>query len=383
MKNYILKNRWTLMVLMLCLFIVGGLFFYAQSSREKEEGARISYTRYERAKVVSVVSSDVENEPLYENAPVGSQQIQVLIQSGSHKGETYTASNFIGSLYGSVVKEGDPVVVAMYFTNDTIKTINIYEYNRTGFILLLVVIFVLVTIAIGGKKGALSLLGLSLSILALIFILLPLLYKGFRTIPTTLFICILIAIISYTLLEGVTKKTITAMLGTTLGLLFSLGFGLFAQYLVKVDGMKMGDYIDALLQLKQTGTPIQLRGLLMGGMMIASLGAIMDVAMSIASSVQELVTVNPSLDRKSVIRSGMNIGRDMIGTMTNTLILAFVGSSFVLVMYIYSLGIPAYELLSSTLVATQMVHSLASSIGVILSVPLTVVLSSLIYCKRK
>ena len=371
------------MVLMLCLFIVGGLFFYAQSSREKEEGARISYTRYERAKVVSVVSSDVENEPLYENAPVGSQQIQVLIQSGSHKGETYTASNFIGSLYGSVVKEGDPVVVAMYFTNDTIKTINVYEYNRTGFILLLVVIFVLVTIAIGGKKGALSLLGLFLSILALFFILLPLLYKGFRTIPTTLFICILIAIISYTLLEGVTKKTITAMLGTTLGLLFSLGFGLFAQYLVKVDGMKMGDYIDALLQLKQTGTPIQLRGLLMGGMMIASLGAIMDVAMSIASSVQELVTVNPSLDRKSVIRSGMNIGRDMIGTMTNTLILAFVGSSFVLVMYIYSLGIPAYELLSSTLVATQMVHSLASSIGVILSVPLTVVLSSLIYCTRK
>ena len=173
------------------------------------------------------------------------------------------------------------------------------------------------------------------------------------------------------------------MLGTTLGLLFSLGFGLFAQYLVKVDGMKMGEYIDALLQLKQTGTPIQLRGLLMGGMMIASLGAIMDVAMSIASSVQELVTVNPSLDRKSVIRSGMNIGRDMIGTMTNTLILAFVGSSFVLVMYIYSLGIPAYELLSSTMVATQMVHSLATSIGVILSVPLTVVLSSLIYCKRK
>lgn len=108
----------------------------------------------------------------------------------------------------------------------------------------------------------------------------------------------------------------------------------------------------------------------------------MDVAMSISSAIQELTIANPKLSRKAIWKSGMNIGRDMIGTMTNTLILAFVGSSFILILYIYSLNLPVYELLSSTLVATEIVHSVSSSIGVILSVPLTIFISSIVFCKQ-
>lgn len=382
MKNIIKKHWITLVVLSCSLVILLILFFVANSNKDADNGSRLAYVKYEKAKIISVDSSDISRQELYENNYVGTQELTVLIKSGTHKGETYSATNYISSLTGSVLKENDPVVVAIYYEAERIKTINVYEFNRTGYILLLLGIFVVITVLVGGKKGALSLLGLFLSVLSIIFILLPLLFKGYQTLPTTLLLCVLISIISYTLLEGVTKKTVTAALGTTLGLIMSLGFGLFAQSIVRVDGMKMGDYLDALLQLKQTGSPLQLKGLLIGGMMIASLGAVMDVAMSIASSLQELITVNPKLTRKQMIQSGMNIGRDMIGTMTNTLILAFVGSSFVLVMYIYSLNIPIYELLSSTLVATQIVHSLASSIGVILSVPITIIISSFILCKK-
>lgn len=382
MNQFLKKHLISICILFVAFFTLLALFIYARPKEKGDDGVRESYTRYEKAKILSITDSNIYEEPLYENAPVGSQELTVKILSGNQKGETFHAKNFVGSIYGTKLKEGDPVIVAIYYTNDAVKTVNVYEYNRSGVILFLFAIFVLITILVGGKKGALSLLGLVLSVVSLIFILLPLLYKGWHTLPATLLICVIISIISYVLLEGVTKKTITAMLGTTIGLILSIGFGLLAQHLIKVDGLKMGDYIDALLQLRQGGSPLQLRGLLIAGMMIASLGAIMDVAMSIASSIQELLVVNPNLTRKEIIKSGMNIGHDMIGTMTNTLILAFVGSSFVLVMYIYSLEVPLYELLSSTLVATQVIHSLASSIGVVLSVPITVFISALIYTKK-
>ena len=196
---------------------------------------------------------------------------------------------------------------------------------------------------------------------------------------TTFFVCIYVAFFSFILLGGINKKTMCACIGTICGMGLAVIFGLLAQALVKVHGMRMGDYVDALLQLKQAGSPIQLRGLLIGGTMISALGAVMDVAMSISSAMQELTTVNSTLSRRELFKSGMNIGRDMIGTMTNTLILAFVGSSFLMVIYIYSLHVPTYELLSSTLVATELVHSVASSIGVILSVPLTVFISTFFF----
>lgn len=108
------------------------------------------------------------------------------------------------------------------------------------------------------------------------------------------------------------------MAGTALALLF----GLLAQALTRVDGLRIED-VEPLLQLRQTGTPIGLRGLLVGGIIISALGAVMDVTMGIASSLAEVHAANPQLSRRELFRSGMNIGRDMVGTMTNTLILAF------------------------------------------------------------
>ena len=117
--------------------------------------------------------------------------------------------------------------------------------------------------------------------------------------------------------------------------------------------------------------------------MIASLGAVMDVAMSIASALDEIHSVDPQRSSKDLFRSGMNIGRDMVGTMTNTLILAYFGSSFVLVIYLYTLGLSFAQLSSSAYLAAEMISSLSGSIGVILSVPLTAAISSFLYGSGK
>jgi len=102
----------------------------------------------------------------------------------------------------------------------------------------------------------------------------------------------------------------------------------------------------------------------------------MDVTMGIASAVCEIHDANPDLDRRSLFRSGMNIGRDMVGTMTNTLILAFLGSSFTLILYFSTLNLSFHQFISSSFFSIELISAVAGSIGVILSIPLTALISA-------
>ena len=120
-----------------------------------------------------------------------------------------------------------------------------------------------------------------------------------------------------------------------------------------------------------------------GGVVISALGAVMDVTMGIASSLSEVHDANPGLTRRELFRSGMNIGRDMVGTMTNTLILAFLGSGFTLILYLYSLGLAPHQLLSSAYLSIEVVSGISSSIGVILSIPLTALVSAALLTQPK
>ncbi len=108
----------------------------------------------------------------------------------------------------------------------------------------------------------------------------------------------------------------------------------------------------------------------------------MDVAMSIASAIQELVTVNSELSARELFRSGMNIGRDTMGTMSNTLILAFVGSSLSLMIMIYSYQIPAMQLWSTDLVAREIIQGISGSIGIIMTVPFVAAIAAMIMKKK-
>lgn len=382
MKNFLYKYRYTIISLAVCFLLFAGMLVYASRKQDEEEFVYYSYTVYEMGQVREILSDTSKPEPLYENAYVGNQNLLIEIKSGDYKGHAVAATNYLSSLMGTKLKSGDNVILAIYMDNGEIGSVSVYDFDRLVPVAIILGLFVLVTVIIGGTKGLKSLVGLALTFVSLIWILMPLLLKGFPTIITTLFICIYVAVLSYLLLGGISKKTICAMIGTAFGLLMAALFGFLSQALLRVDGMKIGEYVDSLLQLRLGGSTLSLRGLLIAGTLVSSLGAVMDVAMSISSAANELVTVNPGLTRKEVIKSGMNIGRDMIGTMTNTLILAFVGSSFVMVMYIFSMDYPFYELLSSTTIATELVHSISSSIGVIVSVPLTVVTSAFIYTRR-
>ena len=204
-------------------------------------------------------------------------------------------------------------------------------------------------------------MALAVTLVCLFWILIPLLMKGASTLLTVFLVCAYITVVTMVILGGVCRKTVCAALGTVAGTALALLFGLLSQSLLRIDGLRLTD-VEPLLQLRQTGTPLGLRGLLVAGVVISALGAVMDVAMSISSALTEVHTVAPDRDGRALFRSGMNIGRDMVGTMTNTLILAFLGSGLSFIIYLYSLGLDPRQLISSPYMATEVISGIARRI---------------------
>ena len=221
-----------------------------------------------------------------------------------------------------------------------------------------------------------ALVSLLFTLFAIVWILFPLLEYGFPAIPATVLIVFYTTVFTFVLIDGINKKTISGALGTLAGVLIASIFAAFAGYVSHISGFQTNEAEELLLIGTDHGMKIS--GLFTAGILIASLGAVMDVAMSIASAVHELHEVNDQMSAMELFRSGMNIGRDAMGTMANTLILAFAGSSFTLLLLIYFYNIGFTQLINTDMVAREVIQGLAGSIGIVLTVPIVAFLSATI-----
>ena len=386
------RNSLNMMRSALVLLLCGLIFFAAYQEALKTPSTPRSSVQsgviYEKAKVVAITGGAYQGDQDMEDVPVGKQELTAELISGDYKGQRFSLTNNLSYLYGTVLKEGDTITVAFSLTDGKVENVVLQDYDRTVPLAVIVLLFLLVTILVGGKVGAKSLLGLGLTILCVFVILIPLLLDGWPTLPTVLALCAFVTVITFVVLGGVNRKTVCAILGTIMGVALAMAFGKFACWLLRIDGYKMYvavPTVEPLLQLRQTQDPahaLRLADLLVGGILLAALGAVNDVAMSISSAMNELIAVNPSLTRRQLFKSGMNIGRDMVGTMTNTLILALVGGSFAMIIYYTSMEPSWVQLMSTTFLSVEMVQALASSIGVILAVPFSVVIGMLLFGMR-
>lgn len=375
------ENKWTCIVLAAALAVLLAARLLAApvpvQSDEPENRAD-----YESASVDQILSDSTEKDPASDNGYRGEQLLLVTVRSGDYKGQQMQVYNYVGPLYGGPLKVGDRATVLISTYSDDTVNATVYEFDRLLPLCIVLVLFIAAAVAVGGRTGVKSLVALAVTLVCLFGVLLPSLMKGANTLLMTFIVCAYVAVVSLTIVGGVRKKTVCAMLGAVAGTALALLFGLLAQGLTRIDGLRIDD-VEPLLQLRQTGTPIGLRGLLVGGIVISALGAVMDVTMGIASSLSEVHAANPELSRRELFRSGMNIGRDMVGTMTNTLILAFLGSGFTLILYLYSLGLSPRQLLSSAYVSLEVVSGVASSVGVILSIPLTALITAEVFTREK
>ncbi len=378
----------------LILTLAAGLFYWAYDRAQLTPSIPQSTVHqgivYEKAEVLDITKNQYETQQAFEDIPVGKQYLTVEITSGDYAGQRFTdVVNNMSFLYGTPVKVGDSVTLAVVYENGTVTDLVLQDFDRTNPLLIVLALFLLITVLVGGKVGAKSLLSLSLSFICLFAVLIPLIIGGAPTLPTILGMCAYVTVVDFVILDGVNKKTLCAIIGTVAGVIIAAIFGEIACEILRVNGYKTYEIdptIEALLQIKQ-GQPeassIQLGDLLVGGILIAALGAVNDVAMSISSAMKELVTVNPNLTRKELIKSGLTIGRDMVGTMTNTLILAFVGSGLVMMIYLVSLEPSYQQLMSTAYLSVEVVQGVASSVGVILAVPLSVLAGALLFGHKK
>ena len=374
------------LVIAAVLFLAAAFWIHSQNILNGMEEHFTAYgdgmVEFEKGIVREILSQEMKQEEQADGAWQGNQELSVVIRSGRYKGEIMTANNYFGSIYGIPLEAGDGVVLTVKTHADGSHVATVYEFDRILALAVCLLVFFAVIVLVGGRTGLKSLIGLICTGVCLFVILIPLLLKGAPTVPTTFFVCAFIAVVCFTILGGVHRKTVSAFLGTLAGMVLAIVFGLAAQRFAKIDGLRL-DNAEALLQMRYYGSPLRLKGLLVAGIVISTLGAVMDVAMSISSSLEEVHAANPSLSRRELFRSGMNIGHDMAGTMTNTLILAFLGSEFSLIIFLYAQGMTFYRLFSTPFVGLETISGVASSTGMILAIPLTAMISSVMLTRHR
>ncbi len=300
------------------------------------------------------------------------QHLKVRLLSGDFKGQVYTLRNTIDQInpYKLILKKGEDILLYQYEEAGKLTGLKIFERSKENSLYFLIAIFILAMFAIGGKKGLKSFITLVLTGIVVIYFLVPLLLKGYLPIPITIVAVTIITVLTLFIVSGINRKSFAGILGTVIGTLIA---GILAMTVSNYTGLiGMGSEDMQALVYGSNGHFLNYRGILFSGVIIGALGAVMDVAISIASSMHEIEEINPKITNTQLIMSGMNIGKDIMGAMSNTLILAYVGSSLSLIMVFASYKLSFAEIINLDIVATEIIRSIAGSIGLVLSIPATV-----------
>lgn len=304
------------------------------------------------------------------------QQVEIEILQGDHKGTVLIVDNYIDA-YNMVVDEGYHVLLYLEEgENGTLNNAFILEIVRERFLYALIGVFALLLLVLGGFKGLKVILTLFLTALAVVFVLLPLTMRGFPPVLVSMGICIAVIIATLFIINGINKKSISAVIGTIGGVLLAGAIALFVGSAARLTGM--GNEYAQLLMFAPLPIAFDFRGLLFAGIILGAMGAVMDVSMSIASAMYEIERVKPDIQAKDLFRAGMNVGRDVMGTMSNTLILAYAGSSLHLMMLYAAYQVPFREIINRDIIASEVLRAMAGSIGLLFVIPLTALVAAAI-----
>ena len=336
--------------------------------------------QYYEATVLEVIDEELGPDNYTGEFTVGLQNIRVQITEGPYSGEQHVFKNYVSRLYNTVVKKGTDIIVGAYLEDGEIMDLTTNTYKRSHVILILAIIFFVLVAWIGKLKGVKSIVSLLFTGTCVIFLMLPLMLNGMNPVLAATIIVFLSTFVTLGLVSGINKKTLAAIIGTLSGVLIATLIAYLFGNWSHLSGGTMQD-TEALLYVSET-SKLQIKGLMLAAILIASLGAVMDVAMSISSSLFELISVNEQLTFKELVRSGMNVGTDMIGTMTNTLILALAGGSLTTMILIFTASISEKQLVNLDVLGTELIQGLSGSIGIVITVPITVVVTAYL-CKMK
>lgn len=305
-------------------------------------------------------------------------EVKVKVLSGDYKGKEVLIEHV---LMGHPVFDIKPILnkkVVLMIDKEKNKTIfNIADYYRADNLIYQLIIFLLLLIIIGGITGIRAIISLSITISLILFILIPTTLKGYNPIIIAIVVSMISTLITILSVCGFNQKGIGAIIGVIFGFVISGLMSILWIKLTSLSGLSGNE--SAIMLRVSLGDKVNFSGLLGASMMIGALGAIMDIGVSVSSAIFEVKRANPDSTTIELFKSGMNVGKDQIGTMTNTLVLAYVGTSTPLLLLIISHNINLLKLFNLDMIATEITTAITGSIGLVVTVPLTAIFTSLLF----
>lgn len=313
----------------------------------------------------SVVYEGEVNKVIEENGDY--QRLEVVSSEGPREienGQYQSSSNI-------KYKVGDKVVVTDNQITDFVRRPSLY---------LLFVIFLFFTLLIAGKWGITSVLGMGYSFYIIFKFILPLIIKGYDPVIVSIAGAIFIIPVTFSLSHGINRKTINAVMGTLISMVVVGLLSVVFVSLAKLTGFAIEE---AGFLEYQLGGIINMKGILLAGIIISTLGVMDDITISQASVVEELKLANPKLSKKELFLRSMNVGKDHISSMVNTLVLVYAGASLPLLLLFVNNPHPFSEVINYEIIADEIVRTLVGSIGLILAVPITTYIAVNSFIKNK
>ena len=336
-----------------------------------------------KAKVTELTTYFEQNDT--ENNNISKFQFfRAQILTGENKGEiieTYQQTDSYNDTGERFVKPGDRIILYNYGNGD----FNDYvfgSYARFGNILVLGIIYFALVIFMGRAKGLNTILSLLFTCIAVFFVFLPAVIAGKNVYLMTVLVCIYTIIMTLILVNGTSKKSLCTMLGCMAGVLAAAVLTIIFDKWMHLTGV-IDEHSIYIKILNENGGGINLRALIFAMITIGAMGAVMDVAMDISSSLYEIKYHAPNIKRRELFRSGLNIGRDVMGTMANTLVLAYIGSSLCTIILKVSYAGSLMELVNTESITVELLQALIGSLGIFLTIPLTALIACVLYTGKE
>lgn len=332
-----------------------------------------------KAKVV-----EVNNKGVYSTGMIqqGDQRCTIEILEGEHKGQQVEGMNLLtGKLeFDKMFKPGDEawVLLELDSSNEVIFA-NMVDYYRIDQQIFLIGLFVILIIAFSGFTGVRTLLSFSFALFSIVKILIPCLLKGIPPLLVALMVGNLLTVMTLLLVAGCNKKAYTAIISSMICSLMTCLLAVVFGDLFKMHGAVM-DWSESLLYAGYQN--LDLTAIFQAGIYLACSGAILDLSIDISAALDEVIKNNPSVSRVNLIKSGLSIGKSVVGSQTTTLLLAYMGSYITILMVYMAQGTPLMSILNSQKVSSEILHTFVGCIGLVLVSPLTAIICGIVYCPR-
>ncbi len=350
-----------------------------------EENVVLEQSKVTKIIDVMEVKQDVFDGETTSSVSIGKNvMFNATITAGDKKGQMVEAIQTFDSFTPVNYKQvevGDKIFLYQY--EDADGTLKWYadEYIRLDGIIILAIIFAILILLFGRSKGVNTLVSLVFTVLSVFIVFVPSILSGQNIYISSIVTCVYITAMTLLIVYGANKKSLAAGIGCVAGVLISGLLTVIMSEILQLTGILNEESI--YITYINEHNPIDLKAIIFGSIILGAIGAIMDVAMSIASSLYELCENIEKPTLKQMLKSGLTIGRDIMGTMANTLVLAYIGSSLSVVLLLCVYNNSLMYLLNREMIIVEVLQALVGSLGILMAIPFTTFISSVLYIKHK